>query len=237
MDAAAVEIRALARPLATPADLDPLLARTRSARYVCIGEASHGTHEYYRWRARAQPPADRGAGLHLDRCRGRLARLLADQPVGPWPRRPGSRRPRAARPVRTLADLDVGQHRRRRVPRLAARTERHPSGGGAGRLLRAGRVLAVGLPPRDHGLARPTTRPTLLADARRAWQCFAPFGEDPHEYAWSTRLVPETCEGGRGRVAGRGAGARPATAPTTTRAPSMPSRTPRSPWAPSTTTA
>ena len=28
----------------------------------------------------------------------------------------------------------------------------------------------------------------------RAWQCFLPYGEDPHEYAWSTRLVPTSCE-------------------------------------------
>ena len=51
LDGAADEVRSLARPLATVADLDPLLARCRSARYVCIGEASHGTHEFYRIRA------------------------------------------------------------------------------------------------------------------------------------------------------------------------------------------
>ncbi|ADD41006.1 erythromycin esterase family protein [Stackebrandtia nassauensis] len=32
-------------------DLDPLLRRARSARFVLIGEASHGGHEYYAWRA------------------------------------------------------------------------------------------------------------------------------------------------------------------------------------------
>jgi erythromycin esterase len=30
--------------------------------------------------------------------------------------------------------------------------------------------------------------------ALRAWLCFVPYREDPQEYAWSTRLVPETCE-------------------------------------------
>ena len=39
------------RPLRTAADLDPLVDRVGGARFVCIGEASHGTHEYYRWRA------------------------------------------------------------------------------------------------------------------------------------------------------------------------------------------
>ncbi|QJW91441.1 erythromycin esterase family protein [Spirosoma taeanense] len=38
--------------LRSEADLDPLLERIGEARYVLLGEASHGTHEYYTWRAR-----------------------------------------------------------------------------------------------------------------------------------------------------------------------------------------
>ena len=33
-------------------DLDPLLERIGDARVVLLGEATHGTSEYYRWRAR-----------------------------------------------------------------------------------------------------------------------------------------------------------------------------------------
>ena len=41
-----------ARPLVgTASDFDPLLALIGDARYVLIGEASHGTHEFYRIRA------------------------------------------------------------------------------------------------------------------------------------------------------------------------------------------
>jgi erythromycin esterase len=36
--------------------------------------------------------------------------------------------------------------------------------------------------------------PEALADAQEAWRCFLPYGEDPHRYAWGTRLVPESCE-------------------------------------------
>src|SRR3954452_12889949 len=43
--------RAAARPLNNPNDLDPLLTLIGDARYVLLGEASHGTHEYYTWRA------------------------------------------------------------------------------------------------------------------------------------------------------------------------------------------
>lgn len=37
-------------PLKNAADLDPLIERIGDARCVMLGEASHGTHEYYTWR-------------------------------------------------------------------------------------------------------------------------------------------------------------------------------------------
>src|SRR5919106_597708 len=45
------EIRRLARPLGGRDDLDYLVDRIGDARFVLIGEASHGTSDFYRWRA------------------------------------------------------------------------------------------------------------------------------------------------------------------------------------------
>src|SRR5205085_12504061 len=44
-------VRSLTSPLRTAADLDPLMARIGDARCVLLGEATHGTHEFYTWRA------------------------------------------------------------------------------------------------------------------------------------------------------------------------------------------
>jgi erythromycin esterase-like protein len=46
------DLREAAHPLVgAPGDFDPLLALVGDARYVALGEASHGTHEFYRIRA------------------------------------------------------------------------------------------------------------------------------------------------------------------------------------------
>ena len=50
--ALAEEIRQFAHPLVTREDLEPLMERIGDARFVLLGEASHGTSEFYQWRAR-----------------------------------------------------------------------------------------------------------------------------------------------------------------------------------------
>src|SRR5438876_9087365 len=44
-------IRRSSLPLHEAADLDPLLDRIGDARCVLLGEATHGTREFYEWRA------------------------------------------------------------------------------------------------------------------------------------------------------------------------------------------
>jgi erythromycin esterase-like protein len=51
VEPAAEELRAYSRSVAGPRDLDDLVDRLADAEVVLLGEASHGTSEFYRWRA------------------------------------------------------------------------------------------------------------------------------------------------------------------------------------------
>lgn len=44
-------IKKVSHPLTSSRDLDPLFEEIGDARFVLLGEASHGTHEYYTWRS------------------------------------------------------------------------------------------------------------------------------------------------------------------------------------------
>lgn len=44
------EIKEKAIPLSSPKEIDPLIEYIGDSRFVLLGEASHGTHEYYTWR-------------------------------------------------------------------------------------------------------------------------------------------------------------------------------------------
>jgi erythromycin esterase len=185
------EIHERALPLTDPGDLDALVERIGDARFVLVGEASHGTADYYRWRA------------ELTR------RLITEQEFsfvgveGDWPDCF-----RINRWVKGRADQD------RSARQILAGFERWPTwmwaneevaafidwlrhhnlehGAGVGfygldvySLWDSMRVVLDYLSERD---------PALLEAAQRAWQCFEPYGEDPQEYAWASRMVPGSCE-------------------------------------------
>ena len=104
-------------------DYDALLELIGDARFVLLGEASHGTHEFYRERARITRRLIEEKGFTARGGRGRLARRLPRQPLRARRARRRRRRGGAAR-LPALPDLDVAQRRRARLRRLAACPQR-----------------------------------------------------------------------------------------------------------------
>src|SRR5205085_4328515 len=75
-------VRKAAHPLTGSAgDYDPLMELIGERRFVLLGEASHGTHEFYRERARITQRLIEEKGLHGCRGRGGLAGCLPRQPL------------------------------------------------------------------------------------------------------------------------------------------------------------
>ncbi|SET19285.1 erythromycin esterase family protein [Geodermatophilus poikilotrophus] len=186
-------IHDLARPLRDPADLDPLLERIGDAPVVAIGEASHGTHEYYAWRAALtrRLVTERGFGL------------VAVE--GDWPDcyrvnrsvklRPGADAdPRDALdafsrwPTWMWANDDLVDFCRWLRDVNAERVEGE-------------RVGFYGLDVYSlwdsvHELVGwlRDNEPEHVDTAVRALRCFEPFGEDGAEYAFASRFAPTSCE-------------------------------------------
>jgi erythromycin esterase len=185
------EIQDLARPLELAADLDPLLDAIGDSRYVLLGEATHGTSEFYQWRTEIS------------------RRLIAEKGFsfiaveGDWP-----------------DCYTVNRYVKGRIDESAEEVmhafSRWPTWMWANR-----EVIALAEWLRSHNSALPQERqagfygldvyslwesmhsvleyleqmdPELARNARRAYSCFEPYEEDAQEYARATALVPTSCE-------------------------------------------
>ncbi|MGY1805237.1 erythromycin esterase family protein [Blastococcus sp. SYSU D00922] len=187
------DVRALARPLRGDADLDPLLERVGDARIVAVGEASHGTHEYYAWRA----------ALTRRLIEERGFRFVAVE--GDWPDcyrvnrsvrlRPGADEdPRDALdafarwPTWMWANEEVVDFCRWLREFNAARPDDERVGFYG--------IDVYSLWDSMHGLVGwlREHEPDHVETARRALACFEPFGEDGAEYAFASRFAPTSCE-------------------------------------------
>jgi erythromycin esterase-like protein len=164
------------RRLRRRADLDGLLDRIGDARVVLIGEASHGTSEFYRLRARHHPAADRGA---------RASPSSPPRPTGPMPPASTTTCATDVKPAEwtAFARFPTWMWRNRgdpRVRRLAARAQRRAAASSAARLLRARPLQPV-------QLGRAVI--DYLDDVDPSWPmcpprygCLSPWETDPAAY-------------------------------------------------------
>ncbi|MER7540802.1 erythromycin esterase family protein [Streptomyces sp. NPDC097704] len=187
------EVRTQALPLTGPESLDPLLARIGGARYVLLGEATHGTSEYYRWR-------------------DLLTRRLVEEKdfsfvavEGDWPDCQSLHDSVTAAagapddPVEVLQDFDrwpTWMWANTDVARFSRWLRRHNTA-----LPPERRIGFFGLDVyslweslqaiRDH---LEEHAPDSVEHALEAYRCFEPYAKDPQSYAMAVQLVPSGCE-------------------------------------------
>ena len=180
-------------PLSDTAALDPLVDRVGDARHVLIGEASHGTSEFYRWRAAVTERLIAEKGFSLVAVEGDwpdcldIHRYVVGAPGSPedphvalagferWPRWMWANE-------ETLGFL----------LRLRRYNASVPAGSRVGffgldvySLWDSLRAILDYL--REH-------EPDRVGAALEAYRCFEPYAEDARAYALSSRLVPARCE-------------------------------------------
>jgi len=186
-------LRAAAMPLESAVDLDPLIERIGAARYVLLGEASHGTSEYYTWRTEITKRLVVEKGFSFIGVEGdwpdcyRVNRYVKGYPDSGdtaegvlheyerWPTWMW-----ANREIVTLAEW-LREHN----PSVAD-TERVGFYG----------LDVYSLWESMHAVVAYLERidPKLAHGARRAYGCFDGYAEDAQEYARATYLVPADCE-------------------------------------------
>ncbi|MEU8022580.1 MULTISPECIES: erythromycin esterase family protein [Micromonospora] len=183
----------LVQRLGAPSDFDPLLDRIRGARIVMIGEATHGTHDYYRLREQL------------------TRRLIAEQGFrfvaveGDWPDCERVHRSVTAAPG-GLADPQAALERFTRWPAWMW------SNAEVARFCRWLRAWNQERPPQQragfHGLDVYSLwesmqaifdylgeeEPASLEAAQEAYRCFEPYGRRIEEYGAASRFVSARCE-------------------------------------------
>jgi len=174
-------------------DLDPLVERVGDSHFVLLGEASHGTHEYYTWRAAISRRLIEEKGFSFIAVEGdwpdcyRVNRYLkGDAGAG-----------ESARDVlQAFARWPTWMWANEEVLDLVTRLRSHNDGLPPDRKTGFYGLDVYSLWDSLYQVAGYLRRyaPKLLPAALRAFRCFEPYGEDVQEYARATRWVDDTCE-------------------------------------------
>ncbi|WP_432824887.1 erythromycin esterase family protein [Dactylosporangium sp. CA-092794] len=188
------EIVDLATPLQDPGDLDELVERCAGARVVMIGEATHGTHEFYWWRAALTRRLIAERGFSFVAVEGDWPDCDRVDRAVRW-RQDTSADPRQALlefsrwPTWLWANEEVSDFARWLRGHNTGLEEPERQAGLHGldvySLWESMREIMVYL--REHD-------PAMVPIALDAYHCFEPFAERPQHYALATRFVPLSCE-------------------------------------------
>jgi erythromycin esterase-like protein len=185
------EVQHIARPLRGAADLRPLFDRIGHARVVLLGEASHGTREFYTWRTEITQQLVTDHGFNFVAVEGdwpdcyRVNRFVKGYPGSPDNPRAafnGFRRwPTWMWANQEVCDLIDWM----RDYNSTAPEERRVGFYGLD-------VYSLWDSLREVMRYLKRRQPELLEAGRAAVQCFEPYGEDAQDYARAT-ILDESC--------------------------------------------
>jgi erythromycin esterase len=184
-------VRIASHPLETPQDFDALIKRIGDAHYVLLGEASHGTSDFYKWRALLSQRLIRDKGFNFIAVEGdwpdcyRINRYIKGYSGV------------EASAFKVLNAFDRWPTWMWANWEIVALTEWMRSfNARSGRRVGFYGLDVYSLYESMHTIVDYLEKkdPEMARLAQQAYRCFEPYAEDVQSYAWSTRMVPETCE-------------------------------------------
>jgi erythromycin esterase-like protein len=186
------EVRQGARPL-DEAALDVLIEGIGERRLVLLGEATHGTSEFYTWRTRISQRLIEQKGFSFIAVEGDWPGCYR---VNRWVKGRPDARADAREVLHAFERWPTWMWANEEVVDLTRRLRRHNEG-----LPEEQQVGFYGLDVYSlwDSLYQVMSHlqkvaPETLPAARRAYQCFEPYGEDVQDYARATAWVPTSCE-------------------------------------------
>jgi erythromycin esterase-like protein len=185
------EIRSLAQPLRTAADLDRLVDAIGDSPYVLLGEASHGTSEFYTWRAEISKRLITEKGFSFIAVEGDWPDCYS---VNRYVK--GFSGESAESVLHAFSRWPTWMWANREVVALAEWMHDHNVTLPAEKQAGFYGLDVYSLWESMHAVLEYLERmdPQLARNALRAYACFEPYEEDAQEYARATVLVPTSCE-------------------------------------------
>lgn len=187
------EIKKISLPLASFSDLEPFVSYVGDSRFVLLGEATHGTDEFHRWRAEISKKLISEKGFSFIAVEGDWPDCYEiNRYIKNYPNTPDTAIKALGVFSRWPAWMWANWETKEMVEWLRAFNEERP---------REKKVGFYGLDIYSlwDSLAQiidflKQKDPQILEDALVAFRCFEPFGQDVENYAVRSALVPESCE-------------------------------------------
>ena len=185
------QLLTLSFSLKEPDDLDPLLERVGDARYVLLGEASHGTHEYYLWRARISRRLIDEKGFRFIAVEGdwpdcfRVNRYIQGE----------FENTHAEDVLRGFARWPTWMWANWEIVALTEWMRLHNDGRPEDEKVGFYGLDVYSLWESLYAIIGYLKQhdPEAVDAAYQAFRCFEPYAEDPQEYAVATLFVPDVC--------------------------------------------